>query len=262
MQLFSGMCRRLVVFIVILWASIAACAAEIEQYTPATLPFSELQDINGKIYNIEEFEGNVILLHFWASWCSNCVAEMKQLDQLQKTLRKEPIIIIPISEDFKGTEVVKEFYKNHHLKNLLSFVDAHNEIFTAFDAHNLPTSYIIDIEGKHVAKIIGAVDWNTPDMINLLRSHIQPKSSVNADYMNTLKQQNMSSNNDQPPSTNEIPPEAITEIAPIELSEEDQKKNNPDVHFSNIQQDNFSLKVRRPPLNQGNDNEVVKEDSE
>lgn len=261
MQLFFGMYRRLVVFVVSLWVSITAYAAEIDQYTPTNLPFSDLQDINGKIYNIEEFEGNVILLHFWASWCSNCVAEMKQLDQLQKSLRKEPIIIIPISEDFKGNEVVKEFYKNHHLKNLLSFVDAHNEIFAAFDAHNLPTSYIIDTEGKHVTKIIGSVDWNAPDMVNLLRSHIQPKSSVNADYMNTLKQQNMEVN---PAITQakEIPPEAITEIAPIELSEEEQKKNDQDVHFSNIQQDNFSLKVRRPPLNQGKNDEVITEANE
>ena len=114
----------------------------IDGYPPTTIPEIEFYDINGKPHNLEQFEGNVLLLHFWAAWCTNCTQEMKALDQLQKSLRKDSIIIIPVSEDFQGKEVVTSFYKQHKLKNLLSFLDKNNALFSALEINNLPTSFI------------------------------------------------------------------------------------------------------------------------
>lgn len=218
----------------------------IEQYPPVAVPTFEMRDLNGKVSNLESFEGNVVLIHFWATWCANCTKEMKVLDQLQKTLRKDPIIIVPISEDFKGAEVVKEFYKSHKLKHLLSYVDNKNELFGLLGATNLPTSYIIDTEGKNVTKITGVVDWESEDMVQLLKSHIQPRESANADYMNLLKQQTMGEVEDDKPKLEEIPEAAITEISPVELEGVIADENNSESHFTNVKEDKFSLTVKRP----------------
>jgi thiol-disulfide isomerase/thioredoxin len=218
----------------------------IDEYPPVPIPEIEFRDINGKAYSFERFEGNVLLLHFWATWCSSCIEEMKHLDQLQKALRKESIIVLPISEDFKGVEVVKEFYKNHKLKNLLSFMDKNNELFALFEVSNLPTSFIIDIDGQNIAKITGAADWQSEEMINLLKSYVQQKHSINLDYMNVLKEQNPSSGSNPsklPKKLDDIPPEAITHIGPVENEE---GKGSAENNYTNIQNDQFSLKVKRP----------------
>jgi len=217
----------------------------IDEYLPSFIPEVEFYDIGGKSYNFEKFEGNVLLLHFWATWCMNCTQEMKALDQLQKALRKESIIILPISEDFKGVEAVRDFYKKHKLKNLVSFVDDNNELFGAFGATNLPTTFIIDTEGKNVARIVGAADWQSQKMIDLLKSYVHPRESMNADYINVLKEQNNWQTSESVNKSNkigeEIPAEAITNISPSEI-----KEGNDGSHFTNIQGDQFSLKVKRP----------------
>jgi alkyl hydroperoxide reductase subunit AhpC len=217
----------------------------IDEYLPSPIPEVEFYDIGGKNYNFEKFEGNVLLLHFWATWCMNCTQEMKALDQLQKALRKESIIILPISEDFKGAEAVKDFYKKHKIRNLLSFVDDNNELFSAFGATNLPTSFIIDTEGKNVVRIVGAADWQSRQMIELLKSYVHPRESMNADYINVLKEQNgwqeSESANKSKEVKDEIPAEAITNIGPAE-----NKEGSDGSHFTNIHGDQFSLKVKRP----------------
>ena len=216
----------------------------IDEYLPSDIPDVEFFDITGKGYNFERFEGNVLLLHFWATWCMNCTEEMKDLDQLQKSLRKESIIILPVSEDFKSLDVVKDFYKKHKLKNLLSFVDSNNELFGLFDSKNLPTSFIIDTEGKNVVRIVGAADWKSKEMIDLLKSYVHPRESMNADYLNVLKEQNPLQEDDlvkTPEVGNGIPAAAITNIEPSSTKEGADKNR-----FTNIQVDQFSLKVKRP----------------
>jgi thiol-disulfide isomerase/thioredoxin len=93
------------------------------EHAPRVLPDLPLYDLNDKELFLESLEGNVILLHFWASWCTQCALEMQTLNRLQKIVRKDPVIIVPISEDFRNLEKIKEFYKDNHLRYLLSFVD-------------------------------------------------------------------------------------------------------------------------------------------
>lgn len=237
----------LLLSLVTLGGNVLAQSVIIDEYPPVPVALSELRDINGKAHSFEDFEGNVLLVHFWATWCANCTAEMKKLNQLQKTLKKESVIVIPVSEDFKGNDVIREFYKNHKLKNLLNFVDHHNNLFGTFDAANLPTSFIIDTDGQNVARIVGAADWQSEEMIKLLRSYIQPRSSANADYVNALRAQNGDVDGDEEKpevkKTKEIPAEAVTEISPVLNEDGSMQEGN---NFTNIQTDKFSLKVKRP----------------
>ncbi len=252
--------KILLLFILFVYMSKASSqTVVIDEYLPSVVPEVEFYDISGKSYNFEKFEGNVLLLHFWATWCMNCTQEMKALDQLQKALRKESIIILPVSEDFKGVKIVKDFYKKHKLKNLLSFVDDNNELFGAFGAANLPTSFIIDTEGKNVVRIIGAADWQSQEMIELLKSYVHPRESANSDYLNVLKEQSAWQYNELPKKSegaeNEIPAAAVTNIGPAQI-----KEGADGSHFTNIQGDQFSLKVKRPVnsdiITQGKEGEI------
>jgi thiol-disulfide isomerase/thioredoxin len=146
----------------------------IEEYTTLS-PFPEVEffDIDKNSHTLEEFEGSVILVNLWATWCNICSKELPELDQLQKKLRKKPIKIIALSQDFKGVGPVKEFYQAMQIKYLDIYLDEKNKIFNELHISGLPTSLVVDAEGQIVAKISGEVDWYNEEIEQLLLKHAQ-----------------------------------------------------------------------------------------
>ncbi|MFN7039122.1 MAG: TlpA family protein disulfide reductase [Alphaproteobacteria bacterium] len=132
---------------------------QIEEYLPKKLPEIEFYDINDTKHLLEEYDNNIVILHFWATWCTVCVHELPGLDRLKKDFKKEPIKIIALSEDFKGQEAVKEFYNHHNIKNLEIYIDKKNQLFSAFNIIGLPTTIFINKNNTEIARIAGEVDW-------------------------------------------------------------------------------------------------------
>lgn len=131
---------------------------------------------------MEEYEGQAILLIFWASWCSQCTNEMPSLDILAKDFRKLDFKILPISIDYTGIESVKEFYKKYDLRHLEILHDYKNALFRAMDIKALPTSIIIDKDGKLIGKFTGDVPWHDEKIRSILLDNIpnnppMPKNS-------------------------------------------------------------------------------------
>lgn len=124
---------------------------------------------NNEPINFEHFEDQVLLVHFWATWCQNCFQEMKELDALQKEYRKQPFKIIALSIDFKGIEVVKKFYEQYHIKHLEIFLDQKNTLFKDFLINSIPTTLLIGKDLKVIETFNGITNWQDPvtkDLIN------------------------------------------------------------------------------------------------
>ncbi|MBN9543337.1 MAG: TlpA family protein disulfide reductase [Alphaproteobacteria bacterium] len=119
---------------------------------------------DNKKINLEAFENNVILIHFWATWCAPCTTEMQVIDKLQKDYRKRPFKVLALSEDYKGIEAVKSFYKKHDIKYLDEFIDDKNAIFKDMMIPSLPFSVLIDKSGNIVETYKGAVNWNDEEI--------------------------------------------------------------------------------------------------
>jgi thiol-disulfide isomerase/thioredoxin len=121
-------------------------------------------DDDNRPHSFVEYEGKAVLVVFWATWCTYCVAEMPSLEILQKDFRKLPIVIIPISEDFNPLSVVSEFYKNNKLNHLKIFYDQNNSLMKYFQLSGMPSSILIDSEGVVVNAFIGNVNWSDEDI--------------------------------------------------------------------------------------------------
>jgi hypothetical protein len=154
---------------------------------------------------------------------------MQKLNRFQKIVRKEPVIVIPISEDFRNIEKIKEFYKENHLRHLLSFVDKDQKWFNALSLNSLPISLILNGHMEHIATIKGVFDWNSPDNIARLKSFVLRKETPNPDYADLLgKQENVPK---EPvvevakPEKKAVPESAITNVAPLD---NDYSQNNAD----------------------------------
>ncbi|ACR47721.1 thiol:disulfide interchange protein [Rickettsia peacockii str. Rustic] len=140
-------------------------------------------------YSLDQFEGKTILLVFWATWSAPCVKEMPDLDILQKDFRKLPFSVIPISEDYQDIKVVKEYFKSYQIRYLPIYHDYRNELFKALGVVSLPTSILIDQNGKIVTSFVGNTNWYDETVRGTILSAIsgnypEPKNSYNAQSLN------------------------------------------------------------------------------
>ena len=128
-------------------------------------------DKNDKKINIKEFNGNLLLLNFWATWCEPCKEEMPSLDRLQtnKNLGNLKIFAINISKENK--KKVDIFFKDLNIENFDPYFDAPTTLAKTFSLRGVPTSILIDKDGKEFARIIGSIDFDDKIFINWLKTY-------------------------------------------------------------------------------------------
>ncbi len=128
-------------------------------------------DKNDKKINIKEFNGNLLLLNFWATWCGPCKEEMPSLDRLQvnQNLSNLKIFAINISQESK--KEVDSFFEDLNIKNFDPYFDAPTTLAKTFTLRGVPTSILIDKDGKEFARIMGSIDFNNQIFINWLKTY-------------------------------------------------------------------------------------------
>ncbi|MDB4834750.1 TlpA family protein disulfide reductase [Candidatus Pelagibacter sp.] len=128
-------------------------------------------DKNDKEINIKEFNGNLLLLNFWATWCAPCKEEMPSLDRLQvnQNLSNLKIFAINISQESK--KKVDIFFKDLNIKNFEPYFDSPTTLAKTFSLRGVPTSILIDKDGKEFARIMGSIDFNNKIFINWLKTY-------------------------------------------------------------------------------------------
>jgi thiol-disulfide isomerase/thioredoxin len=127
-------------------------------------------DKNDKKLNIDEFNGNLVLLNFWATWCEPCKEEMPSLDRLQinENLSNLKIFAINISQESK--KKVDNFFKDLNIKNFEPYFDSPTTLAKKFSLRGVPTSILIDKNGNEFARIIGSIDFDDKKFINWLKT--------------------------------------------------------------------------------------------
>ncbi|MDC0951173.1 TlpA disulfide reductase family protein [Candidatus Pelagibacter sp.] len=128
-------------------------------------------DKNDKKINIKEFNGNILLLNFWATWCAPCKEEMPSLDRLQvnQNLSNLKIFAINISQESK--KKVDSFFEDLNIENFDPYFDAPTTLAKIFSLRGVPTSILIDKDGKEFARIMGSIDFNDKIFINWLKTY-------------------------------------------------------------------------------------------
>ena len=128
-------------------------------------------DKNDKKININEFNGNLLLLNFWATWCEPCKEEMPSLDRLQINESLSNLKIFAINIFQESEKKVDSFFKDLNIENFEPYFDAPTTLAKTFSLRGVPTSILIDKDGKEFARIIGSIDFDDKLFINWLKTH-------------------------------------------------------------------------------------------
>jgi thiol-disulfide isomerase/thioredoxin len=128
---------------------------------PATVQDFTMRDLDGRAISSASLRGKVALINFWATWCGPCRAEIPDLVALQAKYRNQ-LQVIGVSEDESGVEVVRSFAAAHQVNYPIVMLTAELEkIFPG--VHALPTTFLIDREGRLVQKHVGMLNAPTTE---------------------------------------------------------------------------------------------------
>ena len=145
---------------------------DMAEFTPlfSRVPASALrfQDDHGKQHRLAELHGKFLVLNFWATWCGPCVEELPTLDALQRHPVTPDMIVVTIAQDQRGAAAVDPFLDAKGITSLPRFVDPDGKAGTALEVQALPTTFLVDPQGRLIGKLENAADWNGEDARRLI----------------------------------------------------------------------------------------------
>ena len=128
-------------------------------------------DQNDQKINIKDFNGNLILLNFWATWCEPCKEEMPSLDRLQNNSELNNIKIFPINISQESLKKIDNFFQELNIEYLDPYFDAPTTLAKTLSLRGVPTSILFNLEGKEFARIMGSIDFDNLEFIEWLKTY-------------------------------------------------------------------------------------------
>ena len=127
---------------------------------PPTIPAAAgFQDGDGMPRTLGDYAGRGLVVNLWATWCVPCVVEMPELQALARKVAGDGILVLPLSSDRGGAEVVRRFYAANRIDALPVLLDPRGEAARAWGSRGLPTTLVIDRQGRERGRVEGAIDW-------------------------------------------------------------------------------------------------------
>lgn len=134
---------------------------------PPPQPRLTFTDADGETMTLADYQGKVILVNVWATWCPPCVVEMPMLNDLQAQRGGRDFQVINISLD-RTAEEARAYLIEKELTNLRDWHDGTYKLPSALKVPGLPVTILYDRNGREVARLSGEADWVSPDALRLI----------------------------------------------------------------------------------------------
>jgi peroxiredoxin len=128
--------------------------------TGDTAPDFSVVTESGKKISRSNFEGKLLVLNFWASWCPPCIDELPSLNEFTRQYAPQGVVVLGVSID-KNEKLYRNFIQTRQVAFATSR-DPENDIGASYGTFQIPETYLINKDGKVLEKVISNIDWMDP----------------------------------------------------------------------------------------------------
>lgn len=136
------------------------------------------QDETGKQLTINDYKGHVLLVNLWATWCPPCKLELPTLAALAPKMQSFGGLILPISIDQGGADVVKSYFAEHSIRTLPVLTDSSGGDLNLLQSPGIPVTVIVRPDGLGVAQLTGGAGWDNSNVLSFLRNLASAKPAA------------------------------------------------------------------------------------
>ena len=151
-------------------APLAAVVPGMEVQAPAAPPVTAFTRADGTEGDLSDYAGQVVVLNFWATWCAPCKAEMPSLQSLQDTVGGDGVAVVTMAFGRHNPAQMAAFFEEAGIDTLPLHLDAAGDLARGVGVTGLPTTVILDEEGRVIARMTGEADWAAPGIVAALRA--------------------------------------------------------------------------------------------
>jgi len=127
--------------------------------------------LDGTKITLSQYKGKVVFLNFWAEWCGPCRSEMPSIEAVYQKLKNKGLEVLAVNLGDTKNEI-SAFMKENKL-NFPAVVDELDITGSYYNIQAIPTTYIIDRRGLIIARLVGSINWNSPQVISALETALQ-----------------------------------------------------------------------------------------
>jgi thiol-disulfide isomerase/thioredoxin len=145
-----------------------------ENFTPTApgkpMPKASFARTDDSVGTLGDYAGHMVVLNFFATWCVPCRREMPSLDRLQAKLADQGVLVVTVSVDRGGLDVITPFFAKlgvGHLDEVL--LDVSMRGMRSLHVLGLPTTIVYGVDGAELGRLAGPAEWDSPEALALLR---------------------------------------------------------------------------------------------
>jgi peroxiredoxin len=141
----------------------------VEKLPPA--PDFELRDMDDNSYRLSAQRGKVVIINFWATWCPPCLKEMPSMQRAWEQLRDEGVEMWAINVGESDEEIF--LFTARYPVDFPLLLDSDSSITDQWPVIGLPSTFIVDREGRIAYRAIGGREWDAPELLEQIHTLLQ-----------------------------------------------------------------------------------------
>jgi len=136
---------------------------------PKPISSTIFEDFSGNKINLEDYQGKLVIINFWATWCPPCKKEMPSLNMLYQNENFKNLEVLAVNMDQPtNKQKTKKFFNDLNIKNLKIFFDNDLNFVKKFKLKGMPTTILVNKKGEEFGRILGGANFENKTFVNWL----------------------------------------------------------------------------------------------